>query len=225
MASKNAQEVYDWLRASGLSVAGALGVMGNLITESNVRPTALGDSGTSYGIAQWHNERWDQLKRWAGYKRLDPSTLNAQKRFLVEDLKGYGLWDQLATIQDTTAATKLVMAKYEKPKDQSPAALDKRVKAAVNSGLVSIDLSSAGYTSAGATATTGLRQLATPDLSSMNANWPTINLPDLDWKGWATTAIFIVGGVALVAAGVIKTVSPYANQAMAQAQQAVGAAI
>lgn len=48
-----------------LNQAVAAGVIANFITESGIRTTALGDGGTSYGICQWHNERWSELISFA----------------------------------------------------------------------------------------------------------------------------------------------------------------
>ena len=43
-----------FLKNKGLTTSQASGVAGNLAVESEFNPKAIGDSGTSYGIAQWH---------------------------------------------------------------------------------------------------------------------------------------------------------------------------
>jgi len=44
--------ITNFLMSKGLTKAQAAGIKGNLLAESNFDPQALGDNGTSYGIAQ-----------------------------------------------------------------------------------------------------------------------------------------------------------------------------
>jgi Phage tail lysozyme len=39
---------------------------GNVKAESNFNPNEVGDHGTSFGLAQWHNDRRGNLKKFAG---------------------------------------------------------------------------------------------------------------------------------------------------------------
>ena len=75
------------LIALGYSPAAASGIVGNLQQESSLNPNITGDNGTSYGLAQWHNDRWDGLKTHAGAMGLDPSDPNAQLSYLDWELK------------------------------------------------------------------------------------------------------------------------------------------
>ena len=122
-------EVYNFLLKNGLSPSGATGVIGNLMAESNLRPTAVGDQGTSGGIAQWHNGRWTALNTYAKQHNLQANTLKAQEQFLVYEMKNKypGLWKSLSNkgISEGNAAA-LVMQQYERPADQSQAAAEKR---------------------------------------------------------------------------------------------------
>ncbi len=55
----------------GLNRAAVSGILANIEWESGFDPTILGDNGTSYGICQWHNSRWDRMKDFCksrGYK-------------------------------------------------------------------------------------------------------------------------------------------------------------
>ena len=142
-----AKQMRDWLVSQGLSANGAFGVVANLMAESNMRTDAVGDKGTSYGIAQWHNERWDKLKAFSAQQGLDPSSLEAQKQFLMKELshKGYKklmgvLTDPQASRYDTTAA---FMRIFERPKDQSDEAATKRF----NRGLGALDIPGGGGSS------------------------------------------------------------------------------
>ena len=57
--------------------------------ESNFRTDALGDNGTSYGICQWHNSRWDNLKSYCQQNGMDSTTLEGQLSFLTYELQKY----------------------------------------------------------------------------------------------------------------------------------------
>lgn len=246
MANSNAQEVYDWLRRAGLSAAAALGVIGNLRQESGLRPTASGDGDTSYGIAQWHNERKTQLFTWSKNHGLDPSTLNAQKRFLVADLQARtSLWDKLLRTNDTTEAARLVMVDYERPKDTSDAALAKRVSLAMSAGVKDTPMGSGvvnttttplnvsgllGNDNSGtATATTGSDVYNEAWNDHLLPDWATNIIPGLpDLQKWISPLVFktlAVGlGVVLVGVGVVKVASPAAGKILGQAPGPVGAA-
>jgi len=129
----NAKELHAWLVSQGLSSNGATGVIANLIAESGLKTYNPGDGGTSNGIAQWHDTspgkgRLTNLKKFAKSKNLDPFSLEAQKMFLLKEMKTYGsmmkqLQDPKIKVLDATA---LFMRKFERPKDQSDAAAQRR---------------------------------------------------------------------------------------------------
>ena len=119
MASEDT--VYDFLVASGLGPAGAAGVVGNLQGESQLNPGAVGDNGTSHGIAQWHNDRWTAFVNWASRAGKDPNALSTQSSYLVSDLKDKGLWDQLSKVTTPGDAVSIMVKSYEKPLDPNGA--------------------------------------------------------------------------------------------------------
>lgn len=124
----NAKEIHAWLLTQGLSPNGATGVVGNLIQESGLRTGAVGDGGTSFGIAQWHKGRGDALKKFAASKGMDYTDIEAQKMFLLKEMKTYGsmmeqLKDPNVSIMD---AARVFMTDFERPKDQSDNAASKR---------------------------------------------------------------------------------------------------
>jgi len=125
----SAMDVYAFLTKNGLSSSGATGVIGNLYQESGLNPNSVGDSGTSYGLAQWHNGRRDSLMAFAKSKNLSPNSTAAQEQYLIYDLKkNYpSLLDSLSSkgITEGNAAA-LFMQQYERPADQSTAAAQKR---------------------------------------------------------------------------------------------------
>lgn len=127
-------EIYNFLLKNGLSPSGATGVVGNLVAESNLNPLSVGDSGTSGGIAQWHNTRWSNLKAFAEKNHLSPTSVTAQEKFLVSEMKtNYpSLWKTLSSkgITEGNAAA-LFMQQYERPLDQSTSAAQKRANLGV----------------------------------------------------------------------------------------------
>lgn len=126
----DAVAMQQWLMSKGLSANGAAGVVSNLLAESGLRTTAVGDKGTSYGIAQWHAGRWDNLNRFAKSSGLDPSSLDAQSQFLMHELSKKGYSNLMSTLTNpnvsTYDATAAFMKTFERPKDQSDKAVSRR---------------------------------------------------------------------------------------------------
>lgn len=75
------------LISMGFTASAAAGVVGNLVQESGLRTDAIGDNGTSGGLAQWHNERLDALKRFAAARGKDWTDLDTQIEFLAEEMR------------------------------------------------------------------------------------------------------------------------------------------
>lgn len=86
-SSSYEEEIFNFLvNEIGFNSAGACGVMANLYYESSFNPNASGDGGSSYGICQWHNERYDTLKSWCKSNGYDYTTLNGQLNYLKFEL-------------------------------------------------------------------------------------------------------------------------------------------
>lgn len=99
--------IYNFLiEDMGLSSAAACGVLANIEKESNFNPTLYGDSGSSYGICQWHNGRFENLKKFCNDNGYSWRSLEGQLHFLKYELTyqksttGYIL-DKLRAIPDT----------------------------------------------------------------------------------------------------------------------------
>lgn len=75
------------LISMGFTASAAAGVVGNLVQESGLRTDAIGDNGTSGGLAQWHNERLDALKRFAAARGKEWTDLDTQIEFLTEEMR------------------------------------------------------------------------------------------------------------------------------------------
>lgn len=79
--------IQQKLMSMGFSASAAAGVVGNLVQESGLRTDAIGDNGTSGGLAQWHNERLDALKRFAAARGKTWTDLDTQIEFLAEEMR------------------------------------------------------------------------------------------------------------------------------------------
>lgn len=79
--------IQQKLMSMGFTASAAAGVVGNLIQESGLRTDAIGDNGTSGGLAQWHNERLDALKRFAAARGKKWTDLDTQIEFLAEEMR------------------------------------------------------------------------------------------------------------------------------------------
>ena len=96
----NGDYIFKTLIANGASIAGACGVIANIVAESNFS-TALnsGDGGKASGICQWHPDRWSNLVNHCKEKNLDPTTIEGQTSFLIHEIQtGYkDLWNLICT--------------------------------------------------------------------------------------------------------------------------------
>jgi hypothetical protein len=81
------REVYAFLTEElGLTTAAACGVLANIEHESAFQPTIFGDKGTSYGLCQWHNERFSALRGYCTALGIDYRTVQGQMAYLKYEL-------------------------------------------------------------------------------------------------------------------------------------------
>lgn len=73
----------------GMNDASACGVVANIEKESSFRPDLYGDNGTSYGICQWHNTRFDELKSFCSKNGYDYKTITGQLFYLKYELENF----------------------------------------------------------------------------------------------------------------------------------------
>lgn len=117
----NKDQVFYALRGRGLSLAAVSGIMANIRKESNYNPKAKGDSGTSYGLCQWHNARWTALKNYCTVNGLDVNTIPAQIEFLLYEMeKSYStvythIMNQPDTVLGAGEVAYIMCKKYEIP--------------------------------------------------------------------------------------------------------------
>ncbi len=80
-------QAADYLEKKlGISSAAAAGILGNIGYESDYYPRAVGDDDSSYGLCQWHKDRWDDLIVFCEARGLNFRTSLGQFRFLVYEL-------------------------------------------------------------------------------------------------------------------------------------------
>lgn len=76
------------MKEAGLTKEQAAGVVGNLIRESNLNYTAVGDHGMSHGIAQWNDSaaaghNWTKAVQWAKANGVNINSLEGQVEYLI----------------------------------------------------------------------------------------------------------------------------------------------
>jgi Phage tail lysozyme len=126
-------DLTKYLMSQGYTQAGAEGIVGNLTWESGLNTKIVGDKGTSFGLAQWHAGRWDNLKKFAASKNLDPGSATAQEQFLASELNAKGYSGLKKELQDPRTskvqAAGDFMREFERPQNTSESMAIKRANA------------------------------------------------------------------------------------------------
>lgn len=152
------QTIWSKLRSSGMSAAGAAGMIGNLYAESALNPknlqnsyekslgytdesyTSAVDSGkynnfaydqAGYGMSQWtFHTRKQNLLNFAREQGKSIGDLDMQLNFLIQELKSDypEVWTCLCTTSSVKTASDTVMTKFERPADTSESAKNKRAE-------------------------------------------------------------------------------------------------
>jgi hypothetical protein len=81
-----AAAAHSFFIGKGYSPEASAGIVGHLPHESGMNPAAVGDSGTSGGLAQWHNERLTALKSFAAAKGKPATDFQTQLEFIDHEL-------------------------------------------------------------------------------------------------------------------------------------------
>ena len=119
----DAQQAIEFFMSKGLTRQQAAGIAGNLQHESGFSPTAVGDGGTSFGVAQWHLGRGDAMKRWTREHGYSPESFRGQLEYLWHELNNSESF-ALGKLRATTTAYDAGMAfcrYFERPAVISPA--------------------------------------------------------------------------------------------------------
>ncbi|MGC4120936.1 MAG: phage tail tip lysozyme [Myxococcales bacterium] len=118
-----AAQAIDFFMAKGLTREQAAGIAGNLFHESGFSPNAVGDSGTSFGIAQWHQGRGDAMKSWTQAHGYASNSFKGQLEFLWHELNNSES-NALNKLRQTTTAYDAGMSfqrYFERPAQINPA--------------------------------------------------------------------------------------------------------
>jgi putative chitinase len=119
----NAAQTIAFFMSKGLTKAQAAGIAGNLLYESGFNPSAVGDGGTSFGIAQWHNGRGAAMKAFCTAHGYATNSFKGQLEYLWQELNGSES-NALSKLRATTNAYDAGMAfcrYFERPAVINPA--------------------------------------------------------------------------------------------------------
>lgn len=126
------RQVYTYLTDHlGLNSAAACGILANIEEESAFQPTVVGDQGTSYGLCQWHNERYATLQSYCLARGLDYRTVDGQMAYLNFELSStYStLMTALRTVENSPdgayRAAYLWCIQFERPADMETKAVSR----------------------------------------------------------------------------------------------------
>ncbi len=82
------RQIFEFMtQQMGLNPAAACGIMANMEAESSFNLVCYGDGGSSFGLCQWHESRFDALKTFCRSRGYDYRTLEGQLNFLLFDLR------------------------------------------------------------------------------------------------------------------------------------------
>lgn len=103
---------FGWTRPQ------AAGMVASLQAESAGKLDASGDGGRAFGLAQWHQDRQDRFRAWAGHD-IQSATRAEQLGFINFELRNHeaAAGRALAGSQDADSAARNFSALYERPAD------------------------------------------------------------------------------------------------------------
>lgn len=110
------KDAMVYLMQKGWSQAAAAGVVGNLVSESNMNPNAIGDNGNAFGLAQW-NDRGPAMKRFLAERGKAWNDFYGQLDFIDHELRSTEgkAGSRLMMARDAKSAAEITMNDYERP--------------------------------------------------------------------------------------------------------------
>jgi tail lysozyme len=119
--ARASRDAFQFFTGRGYTPEQASGIVGNLAHESDMNPGAVGDSGTSIGLAQFHNERAAALKSYAASVGKPASDFQTQLEFIDKELRGpeaatFAKLQGARTPEEAAAA----FINYERPQGYTP---------------------------------------------------------------------------------------------------------
>jgi hypothetical protein len=107
-----AKSAHAFFTSRGYTPEQSAGIVGNLVHESGMQPGAVGDSGTSGGLAQFHDERLTALKSYAASQGKPATDFKTQLEFIDKELNS------------TEAPTRAKLMAARTPEDAAKAFID-----------------------------------------------------------------------------------------------------
>lgn len=154
----NEDKIWSFLMQEIANPFGVAGLMGNIKAESSFEPCNLQNSyenklgytdttytkavdmgeyprynflydSAGYGLCQW--TYWSRKGALYDYVKKSGASIGdlfTQLSFMCDELRAYGLLDKLKKAQTVKEASDLILVGYEKPRDQSESAKERRAK-------------------------------------------------------------------------------------------------
>jgi hypothetical protein len=113
-------DAFGFFVGKGYTPEQSAGIVGNLFGESRLSPTAIGDGGKAYGLAQWHPDRQANFRNVMGVD-IRNSTFDQQLAFVNWELNNTEkrAGDMLRQQNTIEGATYAFGKYYERPADLS----------------------------------------------------------------------------------------------------------
>lgn len=139
--AERAGNLTTFYKSKGLPDVAVAGLLGNFIVESaGLDPTAVGDGGTAFGLAQWRGDRHEKLKKYAASRGSPWQDTQVQAEFsLIELEQDYPKYYRKLMAAETVEDAVQAVLGFERPKgytDSDPTQskhYGRRVKAAYQS--------------------------------------------------------------------------------------------
>lgn len=109
--------VIDGLVKRGMAPHIAAGFAMNFVDESGLNPTAVGDNGNAYGLAQLNGPRMKDLKRYAASVGQPISNPEVQMDHLMYEVNGpeAAAWNHISKARNQQEAAVAVLNYFERP--------------------------------------------------------------------------------------------------------------
>lgn len=114
------QSAMVFFTDQGWTPAQAAGIVANLVAESDLQPSATGDAGNAYGIAQWHAGRQQAFQDFTG-RPIQGTTFQDQMQFVQHELTTgaeHAAGNRLRNTTSANDAGSVVSQYYERPADR-----------------------------------------------------------------------------------------------------------
>lgn len=116
--SQAAKDAYDYyVNTRKIPIHVAAGIVGNLYRESDMKTSALGDSGNAHGLAQWSNSgnRWNNMQAWAKSKGKNPMDFTTQLDYVLDEPGEQAAIKATMATNNVHDAVMTFANKYERP--------------------------------------------------------------------------------------------------------------